>query len=288
MARETIGFIGLGSMGKPMASHIAQAGFDMVVYDAAGTEERAPTGATCATSVADVARQAAAIFLSLPTVEAGDVVVDEIAGSGASGDLIVVNASTVGPEVSLAQHERLAAGGIAYVDAPISGGVVRARAGTLAIIFSGSAAAFARLEPVFQTMAERVFNVGETTGHGQRMKLLNNHLGITAFVATTEALAYGAAAGLDIESMLNVINASSGQSFASSVIYPNYFTPEDYKSGATAAIINKDLSLFVKSAEANGCAHHVARAALDVVEAFGADDPGVDRMHLYNFLRDRK
>ena len=100
MTRETIGFIGLGNIGRPMATHIAQAGFDMVVYDIAGTSQRAPDGVTSGTSAVDVARQSTAIILSLPTVEAVAAVVDEIAESGVGDGVVVINTSTVGPEAA--------------------------------------------------------------------------------------------------------------------------------------------------------------------------------------------
>ena len=112
MRRETIGFIGLGNIGKPMADNIAQAGFDMAVYDVAGTPERAPEGATVGGSAAEVAGQSTAIFLSLPTIEAVAAVVEEIVESDAGDDVIVVNTSTVSPETSVAAHERLTARGI--------------------------------------------------------------------------------------------------------------------------------------------------------------------------------
>ena len=288
MTRETIGFVGLGNIGKPMANHIAQAGFDMVVYDIAGSAERAPDGVTTATSGADVARQSTAIFLSLPTVEALTAVVDEIAESGVSDGVVVINTSTVGPEAAVAARDRLAGHGIGYVDAPISGGVLRAREGALTVMYSGDEAAFARLEPVFQAIAEQIFRVGDAAGQVQRMKLLNNYLCISAFVTNSEALAYGAAGGLDMATMLDVINVSSGQNFSSSTLFPKCVLSGAYESWSTAAIIDKDLSLFVKSAATGNCSHHVARAALDVVEAFAAEDPERDQMHIYEFVRDRQ
>lgn len=287
MRRETIGFIGLGNIGKPMADNIAQAGFDMAVYDVAGTPERAPEGATVGGSAAEVAGQSTAIFLSLPTIEAVAAVVEEIVESDAGDDVIVVNTSTVSPETSVAAHERLTARGIGFVDAPISGGVPKARDRTLTVIYSGDEAAFARLEPVFQAVSEHIFRVGDGAGQAQRMKLLNNYLAIIAMVANSEALAYGAAGGLDMKTMLDVINVSSGQNFMSSTWFPRCLLSGVYQCWSTAGIIHKDLSLFVKSAAAEHRSHHSARAALDVVEAFAAEDPEVDQMYIYDFIRDR-
>ena len=288
MRRETIGFIGLGNIGKPMADNIARAGFDMAVHDVAGASERAPEGAAVCGSAADVAGRSTAIFLSLPTIEAVEAVVGEIAESGAGDDAVVVNTSTVSPETSVAAHGRLSAQGVGYVDAPISGGVLRARDRTLTVIYSGDEAAFARLEPVFRAISEHVFRVGDGAGQAQRMKLLNNYLAISAMVANSEALAYGAAGGLDMKTMLDVINVSSGQNFMSSTWFPRCLLSGVYQCWSTAGIIHKDLSLFVKSAAAERSSHRAARATLDVFEAFAAEDPEVDQMHIYDFVRDGK
>ena len=294
MTRETIGFIGLGNIGMPMSDHIARAGFDMVVYDIAGTAsnsfywERAPKGAAVGTSPADVAQRSGMIFLSLPTPDAVAAVAGEIAESGVGDDRIVVNTSTVDPETAVAAHDRLATQGIGYVDAAISGGVLRARDGTLTVIYSGADAAFARLEPVFQAIAEHVIQVGDAPGQAQRMKLLNNYIAAATMVANSEALAYGAAGGLDMKTMLDVINVSSGQNFMSSTWFPRCLLSEVYESWSAAEIIAKDISLFVKSAAAEGRSHHVAQATHDVLGAFAAEDPKIDQMYIYEYVRDKQ
>ena len=155
-------------------------------------------------------------------------------------------------------------------------------------MYSGDEATFARLEPVFQAIAQHIFRVGDTAGQGQRMKVLNNYLCISAFVTNSEALAYGAAGGLDLETMLDVIDVSSGQNYPSSTLFRKYVLPADYDSGATAAIVKKDLSLFVESAASENRKHHVARAALDVIESFAADDAQADQLRIYEFVRDRQ
>ena len=294
MTRETIGFIGLGNIGTPMADHIAGAGFDMVVHDMAGTAsnsfymERAPKGAAIGASPADVAQRSGTIFLSLPTPDAVAEVTGEITECGVGDGVIVVNTSTVDPETAVAAHERLAAQGIGYVDAAVSGGVLRARDGTLTVIFSGDNAAFARLEPLFHAIAEHVFHVSEAPGQAQRMKLLNNYIAGCTMVANSEALAYGAASGLDMETMLDVINVSSGQNFMSSTWFPRCLLSEVYESWSAAEIIAKDVSLFVKSAAAEDRSHHVAQATHDVLGAFAAEDPKIDQMHIYEYVRDKQ
>ena len=117
MAKEVVGFIGLGNMGKPMANNIARAGYEMVVFDIAGTAERASEGATIAASVRDVAEQSTTVFLSLPTLVAHTEVATEIAESNVREGLVVVNTSTVGARVAAEAHQRLSEKGVGYADA---------------------------------------------------------------------------------------------------------------------------------------------------------------------------
>ena len=288
MTQETIGFIGLGNIGKPIADNIARAGFDMVVFDIAGTAERAPEGAAAAASSSEVAERSSAIFLSLPTLAAFEAVVAEIAEAKVGEGTVVVNASTVGPAAAVAAHDRLRANGIAYVDAPVSGSVFRAAEGTLSVMFSGDPALFTRLRPALDAIGTNIFNLGPEAGQGQRMKVLNNYLAISAFATTSEALAYGEKGGLDLKTMLDIVNVSSGQNFVAEQIFPRFVLTETYESAGAAAITRKDLSLFVEGAKAEGRPHEVAEAVLRVIEAFDDAQPGVDQTLIYPFVRDRQ
>ena len=166
MAKEVVGFIGLGNMGKPMANNITRAGYEMVAFDIAGTAERAAEGATIAASVRDVAEQSTTVFLSLPTLVANTDVATEIAESNVREGLVVVNTSTVGARVAVEAHKRLSEKGVGYADAPVSGGASGARKGTLTVIFSGDATLFTRLQPLFDIIGANSFNVGSEPGQG--------------------------------------------------------------------------------------------------------------------------
>ena len=286
MAKEVVGFIGLGNMGKPMADNIRRAGYDMVVFDIAGTADRAPQGATIAASVRDVVEQSTTAFLSLRTLVANTEVVAEIAGSDVGEDLVVVNTSTVGASIAADAHKRLSEIGVGYADAPVSGGASGARKATLTVIFSGDAALFGRLQPLFDVIGANSFNVGSDPGKGQRMKMVNNHLAISTLLTTSEALAYGEAGGLDMQTMLDILNVSSGRSYTTEHIFPNFVLTETYDSGGPASIIRKDIGLFVQESKADGCRHSLARAALDLLEAFDDDNPDSDQTDIYPFIRD--
>ena len=237
MTDDVVGFIGLGNMGRPIAENIAKAGYDMVPHDVAGTQARAPEGTRIAGSGADVARGSNLIFLSLPSVAAMEAVTAEIAGAGAPEGAVVVNTSTIGPDAALAAIEALAARGIGYVDAPISGSTFRAREGSLAVMYSGDEATLARLTPIFKTYAANgIFDIGRTPGSAQRMKLVNNSIAISSFVTISEALSMGVAGGLEVGAMLDVINASSGQSFVTENLFSTQVVTELYDSESTAKI----------------------------------------------------
>ena len=188
---EKIGFIGLGNIGKPIADNISRGSFAMSVYDIAGTRERAPAGAFVSSSVTEVAENSTVIFLCLPSISAIQDVVAEICRAEVADEAVVVNISTAGQTAATEAHDQLHEKSIAYADAPVSGSVIRAGKGQLSVMFSGEVKLFNRLKPLFNTFGNNLFNLGIKPGNGQLMKVLNNCLLHTAFVITSEALAFG-------------------------------------------------------------------------------------------------
>lgn len=285
MARDTVGFIGLGNMGRPLAGHIAGKGFELHVHDAAGTRARAPQGAHVAGDNAALARASDVIVLSLPTVAANREVVEEIAVAARPGS-VVVDTCTIGVEAAERNATVLSERGIGYVDAPVSGLRARAVDGTLATMCAGDAASVERVRPVLECYSRVVYRVGDRPGQGQRMKVVNNALCMAHYVITSEALAYGEQGGLDMATMLEVINASSGQNFTTSVSFPQYVLSGTYDSGADAAIIEKDLWLFVDGAARAGTPASALNAVYEVIKAFKEEDERQDAMRIYPFVKD--
>ena len=243
-------------------------------------------GSFVASSVSQVAERANIVFLCLPSLSSISIVVAEISKANCQADAVVVNTSTAGPTAARAAYDQLSQKGIRYADAPISGSVARAGEAQLAVMFSGEEGLFERLEPVLNTFGNNLFNLGVETGHGQRMKLLNNSLIHTAFVITSEALAFGEKGGLDMKTMLDVINVSSGQNFASQHFFPNHVLTETYDSAAQISISDKDIGLFVEEARAQGTGHTVAKAASGVIRMLSDQSPDVDQTMIYPFIRD--
>jgi 3-hydroxyisobutyrate dehydrogenase-like beta-hydroxyacid dehydrogenase len=161
--------------------------------------------------VAEVARRSEVVVLSLPDGSASEQVAGEIEAATDRRTTHVVDTSTVGLGAARHVATLLARLGIGYVDAPVSGGVAGARARTLVVMFAGADDACARVEPVSAGLSDRRFRVGDHAGMGQALKLANNFLSASALAATSEAVTFCRSVGLGMETMLHVLNQSSGQ-----------------------------------------------------------------------------
>lgn len=285
MSEGVLGFIGLGNMGGPMSARLADAGHDLVVFDAAGSAQRAPPGARVAASTAAVAESAATVFLSLPDGTVVDAVVGEIIAAEPRAAITVVDLSTVGIEAAEAVAGRLASAGMTYVDAPVSGGTAGAAAGTLAVMAAGADDLLERLEPVLSVIG-RLFRVGQRAGQGQAMKLLNNFLSGTALAATSEAVTFGERQGLDRATMIAVLNAATGQNTATSDKFPRRILTGAFDSGFATRLMTKDLELYLKSVAAAGARGTVAAAVGETWRGCHARLPDSDFTRVYEFIRD--
>jgi 3-hydroxyisobutyrate dehydrogenase len=187
--KETIGWIGVGSMGHRMSRHLATAGYGLVVADAVSTQ-RAPPGAGVAKSNGEVAARAATVILSLPDGKVSEAVARELAAAPDRKVKTVIDTSTIGIKAAEAAASLLAAAGIEYIDAPVSGGTSGADKATIAIMLACAPASFERVKPLMSLMG-KPFYVGPKPGQGQAVKVLNNFLSATALAATSEAIAFG-------------------------------------------------------------------------------------------------
>lgn len=287
MSEKTVGFIGLGNMGAPMAANLARSGWSLIAFDAAGTRERAPAEAAVADSVADVAAEAEVVLLSLPDSVVVDAVSDAILAAPSAIAKRVVDTSTIGIAQARRIHEKLAAAGIEYVDAPVSGGVAGARAGTVSIMVAAPDASFQALRPMLEGFTGNVFHVGPEPGQGQAMKVLNNFLSGTAMAATSEAVAFGASQGLDMATMLDVLNASTGRNTATSDKFVNRILTETYNAGFSCTQMNKDLGLYREGLAAAGGADPVSRCVADLWRRFLEVSPGADITRIYPFVKSK-
>lgn len=247
-----IGFLGLGQMGAPMAERLFGPDVQLHVFDPR-PEAMAPfvaRGALACASPRAVADAAGIVLACLPSGK-----VSEAAALGPEGVVhgrairIHAEMSTIGRPTVQRIAEGLAAQGIALVDTPITGGPPGARAGTLALMIAGAADPVATLRPFLQRIGKTLFMLGETPGQGQVMKLVNNLLIAANMVSAFEALAMGAKAGLDPDTMVDVVNAGTGRSFVSSDMMPAVLSRR-FGFGAAIAVVDKDVSLGLEEARA--------------------------------------
>ena len=265
-----IGMVGLGQMGGAMMRRLreqgqAVAGFDLnpALRDAA----RQAGAIACATP-AGVA--APLVVFSLPHAAAVEAVLDAVLPHLAPG-AIIADTSTLEPGAARAFARRADGAGVAYLDAPVSGGPAGAAAGTLAMMVGGSGAALGRARPGLLLLATRIVHVGES-GAGQVAKLANNLLVATHLAAAAEALRMAAAAGVPPEAILPVINAASGRSAATEVNWPRWIASGSFDSGFTAGLMRKDLRLALALAADAGAVLAVCAAAADAWEVSDVPD----------------
>ncbi|MDQ0819619.1 3-hydroxyisobutyrate dehydrogenase [Arthrobacter sp. V4I6] len=248
MSELRIGFIGLGNMGGRMATCITKAGQDVLGYDPVAANASA-AGATPAGSAADVVGGSDIILLSLPksaVVEAvmlGDGGVLEHLRDGQ----IVVDLSTSAPASTRMIAGKVLAAGANYLDAGISGGAAAAEKGQLVLMVGGEESVLELARPALELFSSKIFYTG-ASGAGHTTKLINNFLNAITLSATAEAMVAGKKAGLDLEVLLDVINNSSGVSFASLNRFPKIIRGDYLKGGLTNALMMKDVLAYVELA----------------------------------------
>ncbi len=290
MTDQLVGFIGVGRMGGPMASRLLDAGYRLCVYDVSeeATRPFVARGAQLAASPAEVASTAEVVLVSLPTPD----IVRTVALGGNGGIIngskvrVMIDLSTTGPGVAGEVAAQLAQRGIGWVDAPVSGGITGAKAGTLSVMVSCPQQTFTEIEPVLKNFGKTFF-AGEKPGLAQVAKLANNLLAATAMVATSEVMAMGVKAGLNARVLIDIINASSGRNSATQDKFPRTILPGTFDFGFATGLSYKDVRLAVDEAETLGVPMVVGgavREMLAVTKArFGADS---DFTHIAKLLEE--
>jgi 3-hydroxyisobutyrate dehydrogenase-like beta-hydroxyacid dehydrogenase len=254
MTLGTVGFVGVGRMGGPMTERLLKAGYGVVVYDKsqAATAALAALGATVAPSAKAVADQVEIVLSSLPTPDIlHAVMLGENGVSGGSKVRTVVDLSTSGPKAAAAVAAGLAEKSIAWVDSPVSGGVKGAQAGTLAVMVSCRSENLPLVEPILSNFG-KVFYTGDQPGQAQVAKLANNILAAGVMVMTSEVMAMGVKAGLDPQTLLDIIQAGSGRNSAAGDKFPRCVLPGTFDFGFTIGLSYKDVRLCVDEAESMG------------------------------------
>jgi 3-hydroxyisobutyrate dehydrogenase-like beta-hydroxyacid dehydrogenase len=254
MSELRIGFIGLGNMGGRMASCITKTGRGVLGYDPV-TENVSAAGATPAGSAADVVGGSDIVLLSLPKSAVVEAVMlgDEGVLEHLRDGQIVVDLSTSAPASTRMLAGKAVAAGASYLDAGISGGAAAADKGELVLMVGGEEGTLARARPVLELFSSKIFYTG-ASGAGHTTKLLNNFLNATTLSATAEVMVAGKKAGLNLDVLLDVINNSSGVSFASLNRFPKIIKGDYLKGGLTNTLMMKDVLAYVELAADLGVA----------------------------------
>jgi 3-hydroxyisobutyrate dehydrogenase len=271
-----IGMIGVGNMGGRMGRRLADAGWVVHAFDVSAERIRA-SGAVPAASVAELAAACDVILLSLPDSKVIEGVVrgeDGLLARARAGQ-VVVDLSTSSPASTRVLHSEFAAQGAAFLDAGISGGAAAAAAGTLTLMVGGDAAALDRVRPALEAFSARIHHMGPS-GAGHVAKVLNNFLNGVTLAATAEVMVAGKKAGLDLAQLLEVINSSSGVSFASLNRFPHIIKGDYLEGGLSGRLMAKDLRLYVDLAEQLDVASLVGPATLTAFQVSNALGYGDD------------
>jgi 3-hydroxyisobutyrate dehydrogenase len=281
--KETIGWIGIGSMGHRMSKHLAKAGYPLVMADAVSTK-LAPAGATIAKSNAEVAEKADIIILSLPDGSVSEAVAREIASAKTRRVKTVIDTSTIGIKAAEAVAAVLEKADLQFVDAPVSGGTAGADKATIAIMVACSAANYERFKPLLALMG-KPFHVGPKPGQGQAVKILNNYLSATALAASSEAVAFGTKLGIEMKTILDIVNASSGRNSATEDKFLNRILHGRYDAGFATKLQLKDIRLYLENARAAGINDEVAAVVVDVWQRMEGAMPGSDITEMYPYTQ---
>jgi 3-hydroxyisobutyrate dehydrogenase len=246
--KETVGFIGIGKMGLPMASRIAAQGYPLHVYDISETALKAicdRTTAQAQKTLKEIGRNCSVVILMLPDSEVVKRVLfgekDGLAAHLSRGS-VVIDMSSSDPSVTREIGPQLKKAGVDFIDAPVSGGVKRAVDGSLAIMVGGDSAVIARVKPLLLTMGKSIIETG-MLGSGHAMKALNNYVSAAGLLAACEALKVGSDFGIAPDKIIAVLNASTGKNNSTENKMMQFVVSKLFNSGFSLGLMRKDISI---------------------------------------------
>jgi len=255
--KETVGFIGIGKMGLPMASRIAAQGYTLHVYDISEKAIQSICNRTTARAqktLKGIGRNCEVVILMLPD---SDVVKRVLFGEKEglavhlSRGAVVIDMSSSNPSVTREIGPRLKEAGVDFIDAPVSGGVKRAIDGSLAIMAGGDSAVIARVKPLLSAMGKSIIGTG-MLGSGHAMKALNNYVSAAGLLAACEALKVGTNFGISPEKIIAVLNASTGKNNSTENKLLQYIVSELFNSGFSLGLMRKDIHIALDLAKSTG------------------------------------
>ncbi|QIQ85244.1 3-hydroxyisobutyrate dehydrogenase [Erythrobacter sp.] len=278
-----IAFIGLGNMGGGMAANLVKAGHEVRAFDLSETALAAAKDAGCETfdTAKEACAEAEAVVTMLPNGQiVKQVYWDDVIGHAPEG-AVMLDCSTIDVATAREVIEVTEAHGYDMVDAPVSGGIAAANAGTLTFMVGGSDKAFGRAKPILEAMGKAVIHAGDA-GNGQAAKICNNMLLAIQMIGTAEAFAMAEKLGLDAQTFYDISSVSSGQCWSMTSycpvpgVGPESPADREYAPGFAAALMVKDLRLAIEAAEKAGAKAELGSHAKAIYEAFAEEHGGVD------------
>ena len=286
-----IAFIGLGHMGGGMAPNLAKAGHDVAAFDLMQEALDKAKGAGCnpAASAAEAVKDADVVITMLPAAQHVRAVFHNDVAPNAKSGALLIDCSTIDVQSARDVGEEMKAAGFDFVDAPVSGGIAAAAAGTLALMVGGTDEQFARAKPFLEPMAKAVIHAGQL-GAGQAAKICNNMILGATMVATCEAFVLAQKLGLDPQVFFDISSKASGQSWSMTTycpvpgVGPETPADHDYEGGFAAALMLKDLKLAADAAKSVGAYTPMGGEAEELFQRFvdrgggGKDYSGIIKM----------
>ncbi len=267
---KRLGFIGVGMMGKPMAQNLLKAGYEVTVLDlnAAAVEELVGEGAVRAEQPAEVMSQSEAVITMLPGSADVEHVVLGTQGllSAIRNEQVVIDMSTIDPMVSKQLAQKIESAGGQMIDAPVSGGETGAINGTLTIMVGGSSTVLDRCRELLSVMGNKLIHAGNEAGMGGKVKLVNNMITGISMIATSEAFLTGLKAGLSMETIVEVVGTSSGNTWVHQNHFPNTVLKNQHEPGFMLDLMYKDIGLALALADDVGVPVPVAGLARQVYQ----------------------
>ncbi len=279
------GLIGLGNMGVPIAENLTKNDIGLIVYDIDDPSNRAPEKAHVAATPADVWRQAETVFLCLPKGDNCKSALQSLLECNDRVTSTVIELSTIGMPMAQEIDAMLKPINVNYFDSPMSGGVAGAKAATLTLMCAGSKDLLEEHRAALEAISGNIFHLGNEPGKGQAMKLINNFMAATGLAVTSEAMAYGVDQGMDLKTMLDVVNVSTGANVASQDKFPKRVLTETYDANFHTALLSKDVGLFHEGLKAAGLKGQLA----PLIDALWKDAdqamPGSDMTEIYKLMQ---
>ena len=272
-----IGFIGLGAMGRPMATNLLAAGFKVAVNDVvpAAVAEMTAKGASEAATPKELAATSDVVITMLPNTAIVEAVVCGENGllAGSRAGMAIIDMSSVTPQHTRKMAAVAAKYGVEYMDAPVSGGVVGATAGSLTVMVGAETVTLEKCRPILEVLGKKIYHVGPV-GAGDAVKLVNNLLLGINMAAVAEAMTLGVKAGIDPKVLYDVISVSTGRSYALEAKVPNFVLKGNFEAGFAVDLQYKDLEMATQTGKELGVPLMLANVAEQVFETARAKGLG--------------